>query len=171
MSFRPRTSSSSPHSILLQCLSRPGPSRLAASRMRACPSCRRATSTSVDSEPITPGSNEAEAALLGGTPSSALSVEEAATDELAGEGRSRGFGGARNDDRNARAKPDAPGYQNWLKSVATMYREPPANGPNWLGKEIVSVPSSTWQRLYIGLPLPILSSPTRPTLPSDHHHP
>ena len=144
MSFKPlSSSSSSPSSILLQCLSRPGPSRLAASRTRPCPSCRRAASTSVDSEPITPGSPEAEAALLGGTlSSSAPSVEQAATDEIAGQGRSRGFGaasGRNNDDaRNARVKPDAPGYQNWLKSVATLYREPPSNGPNWLGKEIVS---------------------------------
>jgi len=121
-------------SALLQCLSRPGPSRLA--RSLPCASCRRAASTNVESEPITPGSPQAETALLGSTPSASESTEQRATNEAAGENRSRGgFGGSRND---GRVRPDAPGYENWLKSVGAIYREPPSNGPNWLGREVVS---------------------------------
>ena len=121
-------------SALLQCLSRPGPSRLA--RSLPCASCRRAASTNVESEPITPGSLQAETALLGSTPSSPESTEQRATNDSAGETRPRGgFGAGRND---GRVRPDAPGYENWLKSVGAVYREPPSNGPNWLGKEVVS---------------------------------
>jgi hypothetical protein len=131
MSFKPSSASTS---SLLQCLSRPGPSRLAA-RTRPCPSCLRSASTSTDSEPISPGSPEAEDALLSATPSSSSQSAKTLADGL-----SQGFGGLSNrgNDRGNKIKPDAPGYENWLKSVGTLYREPPSNGPNWLGKDIVS---------------------------------
>lgn len=107
MSFS-SSSSSLRSSILLRCLSRPGPSRLA-SRQTPCRACLREASTSTDAE--------AEVAGIPPTPSSVDAAgREAATSD--------------------RMDASVSGYSSWLQSVAAKYHGAPDNGPKWLGGSI-----------------------------------
>lgn len=127
---------------------RAGPSRLPAFP-RSQPLPLRHASTGVDFDPTSDESNSVDASLQ--KSEIREDADEYDFDNERGpadredDSSSAGFGGfaaarARRDGkpgREERVKPDQPGYNSWLRTVGALYKEPPANGPNWLGKEIV----------------------------------
>ena len=112
MAFTASSVCTSATSSLFQCLSRPGPSRLAA-RLQPCSSCAkhiRHASTSA-SEPSTESNVTEESAVLDAQENSGPSRTAPA------------FQGK--------------GYDNWLRSVGRQFKDAPTNGPNWLGGNVV----------------------------------
>lgn len=105
-------------SALLRCLSRPGPSRLA-SRQLPCQVCLReaSTSESAGSQAVESDSVAHAADDVGSAAPAAQAAPSVAPSE--------------------RRPASVDGYDSWLKSVGIKYRDPPNNGPNWLGGEVV----------------------------------
>lgn len=141
MSFIASSVCTSATSSLFQCLSRPGPSRLAA-RLQPCSSCaqhiRHASSATTESSSTEPSSADA---------------GEAAT-EVSGAQESS----------SSRSAPAAQGkgYDSWLRSVGRQFKDAPTSGPNWLGGNVVR--SSDYQRLAA-----ILTNRSCSALPNQPH--
>lgn len=113
MSFVASSVCTSATSSLFQCLSRPGPSRLAA-RLQPCSSCakhvRHASSSATEASTVSDGAQD----------SAVLDVQESSGPS-----------------RSAPAS-QGKGYDNWLRSVGRQFKDAPNNGPNWLGGNVVS---------------------------------
>lgn len=135
-------SSSRSSALLLRCLSRPGPSRLA-SRQSPCQVCLREASTSSSS-------------------SSTSSDSAHAASQTDGEAE------VARPERRAPASVD--GYDSWLRSVGIKYRDAPVNGPNWLGGEVVSCLPRCPIYFFL-LTVCLHRSPTPQTHPFDLLHP
>lgn len=108
MSFIATSSTTS----FLQCLSRPGPSRLA-SRLQPCSACARQLRQA-----------------------SSSTTESASTSEAVGDNDADVIT-ARESTAQAAAPVKGQGYDTWLRSVGRQYKDAPSSGPNWLGGHVV----------------------------------
>lgn len=145
MSFAASSLCTSAASSLFQCLSRPGPSRLAA-RLQPCSSCakhiRHASSSA--SEPSTDSDAAEELAVLDAPENSGPS-------------------------RSAPAS-QGKGYDNWLRSVGRQFKDAPNNGPNWLGGNVVSTVSHVHPFLLICRTAAIPHQPHLPATTAAFRH-
>lgn len=108
MSFIATSSTNS----FLQCLSRPGPSRLA-SRLQPCSACarqiRQASSSTAEPASATEDVGDVDAELVAARQSTAQTA----------------------------APVKGQGYDTWLRSVGRQFKDAPSSGPNWLGGHVV----------------------------------
>jgi hypothetical protein len=115
MSFIASSVCTSATSSLFQCLSRPGPSRLAA-RLQPCSSCakhiRHASSASTESS-----STESDVAAQ--NDADVIDAQQSVSSQ-----------------RSAPAA-QGKGYDSWLRSVGRQFKDAPTSGPNWLGGNVV----------------------------------
>lgn len=120
---------------LLQCLSRPGPSRLA-SRLQPCSACaqqlRQASSSTTEA---------ASTSDAVGSDADVVATENAA---------------------HAAAPVKGQGYDTWLRSVGRQYKDAPTSGPNWLGGHVVRLFLSRRLSMYLFVSAAL---PNKPYLP------